>query len=105
LSRYEDDEVEFTKQMLEFGRQYNEDIFADIHESGSIRNLKAKYYKKEKELQERLDKVEKKYNKLKEKYEDYNSEPSNYRLPSGGGNVSLPKNDKIDLASFYNSLA
>lgn len=105
LSNYEDDEIELTKRMLEIGRQYNEDIYADIHEAGNIRNLKHKYEKKQKELQERLDKMEKKYNKLKEKYEDYNSEPSDYRLPSGGTNVPLPKNDKIDLGAFFDSLA
>jgi prefoldin subunit 5 len=91
LAEHEDDEVALTKRMLEIGRQYNDDIYADIHETGSIRNLKEKYAKKEKELQERLDKMERKYNKLKEKLEDYDTEPSDYGLPSGGSKGDIPE--------------
>ena len=100
LSQYEEDEVEFTRQMLDIGRQYNDDIYADIHESGSIRNLKAKYSKKEDEMQKEIDKWEKKYNKLKEKYEDYNTE-SNLRLPSGSSNMDLPKSVTFDPKVIY----
>lgn len=102
LSDYEDNEVELTKRMLEIGRQYNEDIYGDIHEVGSIRKLKEKYSQKEKELQERLDKIERKYNKLKEKMEDYDSEPSNYGLPSGSIKGDLPKKG-FDIGSVFNS--
>jgi hypothetical protein len=100
LAEYEDDEVALTKHMLEIGRQYNDDIYADIHESGSIRKLKDKYTKKEKELQERLDKMERKYNKLKEKLEDYDDEPSDYGLPSGGSKGDIPKGN-FDIGKVF----
>lgn len=101
LAQYEEDEVEFTRQMLEIGRQYNDDIYADIHESGSIRNLKAKYSADKIEMQKEIDKWEKKYNKLKEKYEDYNPEPANLKLPSGAGNVDLPKDVTFDPSKIF----
>lgn len=101
LSHHEEDEVEFTRQMLEIGRQYNDDIYSDIHETGSIRNLKAKYIQKETELQKKIDKLEKHIDKLKEKYEDFNTEPSNYRLPSGSSYNDLPKEGSFDLRSVF----
>jgi hypothetical protein len=104
LSQYEEDETEFTHQMLEIGRQYNEDIYADIHDAGSIRKLKNKYSEKEAELQKKIDKLEKQYNKLKEKYEDYNPEPANLRLPTGSGNnTSLPKDVSFEPAAIFKS--
>lgn len=101
LAQYEEDETEFTHQMLEIGRQYNEDIYSDIHSAGSIRNLKKKYSEKEAELQKKIDKLEKQYNKLKEKYEDYTPEPANLR-PTGIGNIDLPKNVSFDPATIFN---
>ena len=102
LSKYDSDEVELTRQMLEIGRQYNDDIYADIHESGSIRNLKEKYSQKEKELQKKIDKLEKQVNKYKEQYEDYNTEPANLRLPYGSGNIDIPKNATFDIGTIFN---
>lgn len=104
LSVYEDDEAEFTKKMLEFGRQYNLDIYSDISEAGSIRNLKSKYAEKEIEYQKKIDKLQSKYDKLKEKYEDYNTEPAT-RLSSSGGreNLGLQKNVTFDPATIFES--
>lgn len=101
LAQYEDDEVEFTKQMLEIGRQYNDDIYSDIAESGSIRKLKTKYAEKEAEMQKEIDKWKKRHDKLKDKYEDFNTEPSNYRLPSGSGNIDLPKDATMDPKAIF----
>lgn len=101
LSKYDDDEIEFTKQMLEMGRQYNDEIYEDIRESGSIRNLKSKYSEKETELQNRIDKLERKIYKLKSKYEDYNEEPANLRLPTGSSHKELPKNVTFDPKSIF----
>lgn len=103
LARYEDDEVEFTKQMLEIGRQYNDDIYADIHDAGSIRKLKSKFEEEKQELQKELDKVNKKYNKLKEKHQDYDNEPANLRIPSGAGNVDHKKEATFDIGKIFNS--
>jgi len=103
LSVYENDEVEFTKQMLELGRQYNLDIYSDISEAGSIRNLKSKYAEKELEYQKKIDKLQSKYDKLKEKYEDYNTEPAT-RLSSGGNeNLGLQKKVTFDPATIFES--
>jgi hypothetical protein len=101
LKHYEDDEVEFTKQMLEIGRQYNEEVYADISEVGSIRQLKTKYSKKEAELQKEIDKLSKQVNKYKEQYEDYNTEPSNLRLPSGSTKNDLPKSATFDVGEIF----
>lgn len=103
LARHEDDEVEFTKQMLEIGRQYNDDIYTDIHEAGSIRKLKAKFEEEKQELQKELDKVNKKYNKLKERHQDYDNEPANLRIPSGAGNIDHKKEATFDIGKIFNS--
>lgn len=104
LSVYEDDEAEFTKKMLEFGRQYNLDIYSDISEAGSIRNLKSKYAEKEIEYQKKIDKLQAKYDKLKEKYEDYNTEPATRLSSSGGGeNLGLQKKVTFDPATIFES--
>lgn len=105
FSKIEDNPVELTKQMLEIGRQYNDDIYSDIHEVGGIRNLKSMYFKKEEELKNKIDKLEEKYNKLKQKYEDHDTAPVNYRNTVGRRNVDVPKYDKVDLDAFFDSLA
>lgn len=101
LSQYEDDEVEFTRQMLNIGRQYHDDIYSDIHEAGSIRNLKLKYSEREAELQKKIDNLEKKLNKYKEKYEDYDPTPANMKLPTGSGSHN-PPTASFDLAQIFN---
>lgn len=103
LSNYEDDEVELTNRMLEYGRQYNEDVYSDIHESGSIRQLKSKYQEKQDELQLELDKWKRKYNKLKEKHQDYDDKPG-HSIRSGSGNINPSEHDSsFDLASVFKS--
>lgn len=102
LSQYEDDEVELTKQMIEIGRQYNDDIYSEIHEAGGIRNLKSVFAKKEEELSNKLDKLQNKYDKLKRKYEDYD-EPSTQGIPSGGGNSGshTSKDATFDVGKIF----
>lgn len=102
LSKYEDDEVEFTKQMLEVGRQYNDEIYSDIHEAGSIRNLKAKYSERENDLQKTIDKLTKQLNKYKSKYEDYDNEPANLRISSGARNIDHNKEATFDIGAIFN---
>lgn len=105
LSQYEDDEVEFTKQMLEIGRQYNEDIYSDIHEAGSIRKLKERLSLKEEKLQKQIDKLQKQVDKYKKTYEDYDTEPANYKLPTGTGSVNIPEDNAslFDVAKIFAS--
>ena len=104
LERYEDDEIELTRHMLEFGRQYNEDVFADIQEVGSVRGLKDKYSQNEAKLQKELDKLQSRYDKLKSKYEDYDTEPANLRLPSGSSSRNdLPKNVIADVDAIFDN--
>lgn len=104
LSQYEDDEVELTKQMLEIGRQYNDDIYSDIHEAGGIRNLKSVFAKKEEELSNKLDRLQNKYDKLKRKYEDYDDSPTQ-GIPSGGGRASshTDKEATFDVGKIFAS--
>jgi hypothetical protein len=89
LSNYEDDEVELTNQMLAMGAQYNEEVYSDIAEAGGLRKLKDKFRAENEILQNKLDKVTKQYNKLKEQYEDYDTKPANMRLQSGSVNSSI----------------
>ncbi len=103
LAQYEDDEVELTKRMISYGREYNDEIYSDIHEAGSIRKLKAKFEEEKQELQKELDKVNKKYNKLKERHQDYDNEPANLRIPSGAGNIDHKKEATFDIGKIFNS--
>ncbi len=102
LSQYEDDEVELTKRMISYGREYNDDIYSDIHEAGSIRKLKSKYQERIDELQKELDKSHKKYNRLREKHQDYDSEPGNQRVSSGAGNIDPKKEATFDIGTIFN---
>ncbi len=102
MSAYEDDEVELTNYMLDLARKYNEEVYSDIAETGSIRALKAKYSEKEVLMQKEIDKLKKQVNKYKEEYEDYTPEPK-YKLPSGQSKTDSPKYDKIDLNAFFES--
>lgn len=104
LKHYEDDEVAFTKQMLEIGRQYNEEVYADISEVGSIRHLKSKYSQNEAKLQKVIDKLTTENVNLKkqfkEKYEDYNTEPPG-RLPTGSTKNDLPTSATFDVGELF----
>jgi hypothetical protein len=103
LSSYEDDEVELTNQMLAMGAQYNEEIYSDIREAGGIRKLKEKFRNENEILQNKLDKVTKQYNKLKEQYEDYDQKPSNMRLQSGsiGSSIHSGKNATPTVKNIF----
>lgn len=102
LAQYEDDEVELTKRMISYGDEYNNEIYSDIHEAGSIRKLKLKYQDKIDELEKELDKSNKKYNRLREKHQDYDSEPGNQRVSSGAGNVDHKKEVSFDIGAIFN---
>lgn len=101
LSKFEDDKVELTKQMLELGRQYNDDIYSDIHDAGSIRKLKSMYSKKQEELKKVIDKLQKENNKLKQTYEDYNTEESKVIVGSGVVNNNLHRDSTFDVGKIF----
>lgn len=105
LSEYEDDEVELTKQMIEIGRQYDEDIYSDIREAGNIRNLKKTLAKKEHDLQKQLDKLQVKYDKLRMQYEDYDANPVSIRKGTGSGSMSShgEQGDGFDVGKIFAS--
>lgn len=98
----EKDEIAFTKKMLEIGKQWNEDIFNDIVEAGSLRNLKTHYSEKEKKLQNRLDKALKEIDKLKKKYEDYSENPQ-MGLPTGSSSNNHSQEHDFDLGRIFSS--
>jgi hypothetical protein len=103
LSQYEDNEVELTKQMIQMGRQYNDEIYSDINKAGGIRKLKSILYKREEELQKKVDKLQNQYDNLKKKYEDYDSKPGG-RIPSGSSNNNLQKQDAtFDVSKIFAS--
>lgn len=98
LSYYEDDEVELTKQMLLMGSQHNSEIYSDISDAGGVKKLKEKYSKEIEILQKKLDKTEKQYIKLKQKYEDYN-EPTSITVSGGSSDGRSSKSDTFSGAS------
>ena len=101
LSKFENNPVALTKQMLEMGRQYNEDIYSDIHESGGIRKLKSMYSKREEKLKNRIDKLEKEVDKYKKRYEDHDDSAPNYGALSGGrGDVNIDENTTFDIKNL-----
>lgn len=101
LSNYEDDEIEFTNRMLSLGSDYNDDVYSDLKDSGGIRNIKAKYQSEIDDIKKELDKVNEKYNKLKKKHSDYDSEPANLRISSGAAYVGDTKDDSLDFGKMF----
>ena len=93
-----EDEVAFTKKMLDIGKDWYDDFYKDIQEAGSLKNLRGKYQEKEAKLQKTLDKLNKELEKYKRKYEDYTE--SNLNLPSGNS-----ANSPTDLNSGSFDLA
>ncbi len=73
----------FTKKMLEVGKRYHDEIFADLIDAGNLKNFKNKYESKLEESKKREEKLQKEIDKLKSKYEGYDENP-NYRMPQGG---------------------
>lgn len=96
LSGFEDDPIELTKQMLLLGAQHNNEVYSEIHESGGVKQLKEKYLNEIEILKKELDKSRKQYNKLKEKYEDYN-DPTPVSVPGGSSSSGSSKSDAIDI--------
>jgi hypothetical protein len=101
LSYYEDDEVEFTKRMLALGREYNDEVYSDLRESGGIRNVKQKYQSEIDSLKKELDKVNEKYSKLKKKHQDYDADPANLRISSGAAYVGNEKDGSLDFGKLF----
>jgi hypothetical protein len=101
LAHYEDDEVLITKRMLALGRDYNDEVYSDLRESGGIRNVKQKYQSEIDSLKKELDKVNEKYNKLKTKHQDYDTEPQNLRISSGAAYVGNDQGDSFDIGKMF----
>lgn len=96
LSKFEDNKVVFTNQMLKIGRQYNDDIYSDIHEAGGIRNLRERFIKKEKELKNDIDNLKKQVDNLKKKHEDYDTDPPK-RFTGAVSNGEIDDNAPADI--------
>lgn len=96
LSGFDDDAVELTKQMLLLGAQHNNEVYSEINESGGIKQLIERYANENETLKKELDKSKKQYNKLKEKYEDYNV-PTQGIVPGGSSESSSSKSDALDI--------
>lgn len=79
--------VAFTKKMLQFGKQYHDEIFGEFAQAGNLKNFKRQYEEKIDSYKKKIDKLEKEVVKLKNQYEGYDEKP-NYRIPQGGDNNS-----------------
>lgn len=75
-----------TRKMVKLGKDYYDETFGEVYESGSIRNFKKKFADKEKDYSKKIDKLQKEIDKYKSKYEDYTETTM---LPSGGSDKSI----------------
>ncbi|CAK9250413.1 unnamed protein product [Sphagnum jensenii] len=98
LKSLEEDDVAFTRKMLELGKSYNEEVYKDIHTAGSLKAYKLKMKQDLEKQLKKIDKLEKEIVKYKEQYEDYIPSKS-YRLPSGGSAES-PKDSDTSIGSI-----
>lgn len=86
FAEIEDSNASMTRKMIKLGKDYYDETFGEVYESGSIRNFKKKFADKEKDYNKKIDKLQKEIDKYKSKYEDY-TEPT--LLPSGGSDKSI----------------
>lgn len=98
LKILEKDDVAFTRKMLDMGKVYYEDVYADLHAAGSLKAYKEKIALDLEKQLKKIDKLEKEIVKYKEQYEDYIPSKS-YRLPSGGSAES-PKDSDTSIESI-----
>lgn len=82
----EDNKASMTRKMIKLGKDYYDEVFGEVYESGSIRNFKKKFADKEKEYNKKIDKLQKEIDKYKSKYEDYTE---TNKLPNGGSDNSI----------------
>lgn len=102
FSELGDNKASLTRKMIKMGKEYYDEVFGEVYESGSIRNFKKKFSEKEKEYNKRIDKLQKEVDKYKKKYEDY-TDPT-YRLPSGGSDNSMDTtNYSTDVKEIFSN--
>lgn len=95
----EDNKASMTRKMINLGKDYYDETFGEVYESGSIRNFKKKYADKEKEYNKKIDKLQKELDKYKSKYEDYTDTT---RLPNGGSdNLIDTKRYTTDVKEIF----
>lgn len=80
----DDDTVLFTKKILEVAATYYDEVYSDLSNAGSLKNMKLEYQNELHKRDKIIDKLEKEMVKLKKRYEDYDDSPQ-YRIPQGGG--------------------
>ena len=82
LEAIKDSPLKWTRKMLEIGKSYNEDVFHELAQAGSLKAFKESYEEKLQKQQKTIDKLEAKTLKL-ESQSDY-IPSSSYSLPEGG---------------------
>lgn len=80
----DEDSVLFTKKILEVAANYYDEVYSDISNAGSLKNLKLEYQNELSKRDKIIDKLEKEMVKLKKRYEDYDDNPQ-HRIPQAGG--------------------
>lgn len=80
----EEDTVLFTKKILEVAANYYDEVYSDLSNAGSLKNMKLEYQNELHKRDKIIDKLEKEMVKLKKRYEDYDDSPQ-HRIPQGGG--------------------
>lgn len=101
FSEVADNKVSMTRQMIKLGKDYYDETFGEVYESGSIRNFKKKFSEKEKDYNKKIDKLQEELDKYKSKYEDYTKTT---RLPTGGSDKSIDtKRYTTDVKEIYSN--
>jgi hypothetical protein len=99
FDEFEGNKASITRKMIKLGKEYYDETFGEVYESGSIRNFKKKFSEKEKKYNEKLDKLQKELDNYKSKYEDYTETT---RLPTGGSDKSIDtKRYTTDVKEIY----
>lgn len=93
LTPLHDEPIRLAKKMLGLGEEYYQEVYAEIDEAGNLRKFKNKYQHLVEELQDKIDKAEKKILEYKKKYEDYVL-PNTMKLPAGSGRSAKVERDK-----------
>jgi hypothetical protein len=93
------DDVAFTRKMLDYGKQYFDEVYSDIHEAGNLKNLKKRHDEKIAEYEKKIVTLNKEIAKLKEKYED-DTAPT-YRIPDTGNQSKRKNPSSGDAADIF----
>lgn len=94
------DKKGFMKYALQVAKEYNDDVFEELYNAKSLKNLVSSYKETVSNLKEEIDKRDKKIDKLKKKHEDY-TDPVEHIRQGSSPKSGVSRNDARDLNSLF----